>query len=55
MTNIELDDRIGSLAKKEREALAQFVTLIAEALTRKTWAEFGYADCYAWLTKGQKA
>ena len=52
MTNFEIDRRIGTLAKEEREALAQIVALIAEALTRKTWAEFGYADCYAWLTLG---
>ena len=52
MTNIELDHRIGTLAKEERAALAQVVALIAEALTRKTWEEFGYADCYAWLTQG---
>lgn len=52
MTNIELDRRIGTLAKEERAALAQVVALIAEALTRKIWTEFGFADCYAWLTKG---
>jgi len=52
VTNLELDRRIGTLAKQEREALSQIVALIAEALTRKTRLDFGFADCYAWLTKG---
>jgi hypothetical protein len=52
LNKIELDQRIKSLAGKERELLLEVLQTIKEIDSRKSYADMGYPSLFAYLTQG---
>jgi hypothetical protein len=52
LNKLELDQRIKTLASKERELLLDVLHTIKEIDLRKSYAEMGYSSLFAYLTQG---
>jgi hypothetical protein len=52
MKNYEIRDRLSALVREERRVGKELVELLAVAMERRAWLEFGYSSLFDWLTRG---